>query len=472
MAQGKIWAQVKGTKPANKTNWDGWVNALTGIGTVKDKSRASAFYRCGFLPDQLLTALFNENDLAATIVEELPKDMFRAGYELEGLEDPQPLVNAANLLKADRKMFEALLWGRLYGGAILVMGLNDGQDPSMPLNEKRIKSLDFLAVYDKRYIVPESKYEDSRKPNFGEVSVYRIVTGLNAGVLVHESRVIRFEGVTCDYETRLQLNGWTPSVLQRTYDSLRAFDSGFNSVNALMQDASQAVYKIKDMINMLASDGQAFLDRMKLADTTRSVMNAVLLDADGEDFQRIPTTFTGLPDTLDRFMMRLAAAAKMPVSKLFGRGAQGMNATGEGDAQEWEKQVASAQKNELKPQQLRFYKLLAKAIGIKGAEDLDICHNPLREMTPKETAELQKMRADADVAYVNAGVLLPENVALTLTEMYPSIDAAAVEKSMAVEISFMTDPAVKEKERGLSEEKDESSSEATSGQGVAAEEND
>jgi len=67
---------------------------------------------------------------------------------------------------------------------------------------------------------------------------------------------------------------------------------------------------------------------------------------------------------------------------------------------------------ELKPKVLAFLRVLARSLGI-AVDGLDVTFPPLWSMSDKEQAELRKTVADTDVAYINAGVLLPEEVALS-----------------------------------------------------------
>ena len=54
--------------------------------------------------------------------------------------------------------------------------------------------------------------------------------------------------------------------------------------------------------------------RMELVDMSRSISRSILLDAEDEDFRRDPYSFGGIPQVLEKMMLRLAAAARIPVS--------------------------------------------------------------------------------------------------------------------------------------------------------------
>jgi uncharacterized protein len=106
-------------------------------------------------------------------------------------------------------------------------------------------------------------------------------------------------------------------------------------------------------------------------------------------------------------MLRLAAAARMPVSLLMGQAPAGMNATGESDTRFFYDHVC-AEQEALKPKLEGLVKILA------GDEDIRVSIDfpALWQMTDREKAELRRMEAETDRIYLQEGVLLPEEVAI------------------------------------------------------------
>ena len=82
---------------------------------------------------------------------------------------------------------------------------------------------------------------------------------------------------------------------------------------------------------------------------------------DGEEFERSPTTFTGIPELLDRYMLRLAADFDMPETELFRSAPQGLNATGENERKKWFDSLGGFQTTDIAPPLKRFYHLLSLA---------------------------------------------------------------------------------------------------------------
>lgn len=434
-----------------KTRGDGWQNTFTGFGTTRDKTQGSKFIGDFLVSDTELSAMFHGDDVAARMVLTGPTEMFRRGYELsvgDSAEDAEPLRDKAETLGLDNQTLEGLIWGGLYGGAVMIVGADDGLDPVKPLNEKGIRSVRYLNVIDRRFIYPLKYYDDPFQPNFGKPQIYQLTNpiGRTTSAQVHESRLIRFDGAITDLLKRRQLAGWTMSVLQRPYQVIRDFTSTYQSVANLVSDASQGVFKIQGLLDMVASNEmQNVATRMAMVDMLRSSARAVVLDADAESFERTTTTFTGLPDVIDRFMMRLSAASdpQIPVTILMGRSPAGMNATGDADFRAFYDALASRQEKVLRPILQRLYRILAlaKDSGV-SADDVDISFRPLWEPTDTEQATIEKTIGDRDVAYITAGVLTAEEVAKSRFgkgewSMHTEIDVEARDRAMAAELDLM-----------------------------------
>lgn len=402
---------------------DNWQNVLTGLGTSRDKTVFGRFVALQPINEVELTSLYHENDTAKRVVALKPQEMMRKGFEVN-IEDDTEASSAVGQklrdLRAGQRLRDGMIWGRLYGGAAMIVGADDGGASEEPLDETRIKSVEFLHVVDKRYLVPESYFEDPLSKDFGEPQAYRVITRRGTtNVVIHRSRLLFFGGAHTSDEERDRLGGWDHSVLRHVYDPLRQFDSVWKAAEHLVSDASQAVFKIQGLLDMIAGGQKDVLaTRMTLVDMSRSVARAILLDADGgEEFSREATSFTDAATMVDKFMLRLASAAETPVTILMGQSPAGMNATGESDFRWFYDTIATAQKNDLQPEVERLVRILmlAKDGPTKGAEPdvWSIKWAPLWQPTPSEQAELEKEAAEKDKIYIDSQVLLPEEVALS-----------------------------------------------------------
>jgi len=399
---------------------DSWLNITSGIG--QGLKGTFAFTRDTALTDTELEDIFDGDSFGARVVDAVPEQGLRQGLEvtLGDAAAESALAAAWQRHDAEAKLGEAWTWARLYGGAVLFVGANDGVDPSLPLSPRAIRSIDFLTVLDKRELSPASWNGDAGTDAFGEPETYRFSRTGGSKVdtsVVHASRLIRFDGALTSRRRRHERQGWANSELQRVYARLQAFNGAYEGVATLLQDASQGVFKIKDLYGMMAGDKDDLVKRrMALMDAGRSMARAILVDADEEDFTRVEASFAGIPDTLDRFLILLAGASGIPATILMGQSPAGMNATGESDTRNWYDRVRSKQTKELIPRATRLARLfcLAKDGPTNGVVPAGLAVEcpSLYQLTPAETATLRKTTADTDAVYITNQVLTPEEVAL------------------------------------------------------------
>lgn len=388
-------------------------NNFLGYGTGRDKLAYSSFSALDALHDPELDALYYSDDVGSRIVNLLPSEMLRAGYTLvaKDQEAARALQEKGKKVGLDEAFLRAMQWGRLRGGAAILIGAIDGAtDLSQPLNVKKVREVRYLNVLDRRRISALRWQEDPLLPRYNQPESYTVGTNTSSQT-VHASRLITFCGVPeTDPIMRRALNGWTHSALQRPYDVLRKFAMAYESASQLIADASQGVWKIENLLDAIANNKDELMARMQLADMTRSAGRAIMVDAQTEDFTRVATPMGGVGDILDRLQQRLAAAAEMPVTVLMGRSPAGQNATGDSDFRSLYGNVKSKQVNELKPQLLVAYNILAAG---NAPEGLDIEFNPLWEQTAEEEARTNNLNAQSDKIYsVDIGAIGPEQIAL------------------------------------------------------------
>lgn len=441
---------------AKRVRRDGWVNTITGLGmSTRDKSTSTAFYRASALSDNELDALFNDNDLAETIVSAIVDDALRQGIDIETDENEdddqaKELRQRLESLDAVAAFAQAASMGRLFGGAAIYPVLDDGSDPSEPLDLSRVRAVYSLAVLDRRQLSPLKWYADPSTGKLGKVEQYMLT--LDGGVsysspIVHESRLALFGGLRTTRTRKSELGGWDRSALQPVYDVLRQSGASFDGVMQLMADLSQAVWKVRGLMEMIAAGQEETMRaRMEAVELARSAFRAIILDSEGEEFERKGTPLGGIDVLVDRMWQRLAAAARMPVTRLFGMSPAGLNATGESDARNWYDQVKAFQTLSLAPRATWLVQLIAASMGDAEPARWRACFPSLWQPTAMEQATLEKAVADKDKAYIDAGVLLPEEVTLSRFgsgkfSAATKVDVALRQKLLEAEMQKSMEPA-------------------------------
>ena len=405
---------------------DGWNNILTGLGIKGRDKRMSSDFRYERVYKNEVEELYGCDDMGEKAVDFLPEEMQREGFEIKhNLEDEtlsDQMLGKYEDLEGTVEFDRGLKWARLYGGAGIIMGIKDGQDPAEPVDEKRIQSIEFLNTLHRWELHPLSTsiQRDPTKPMFGFPEQYRINPevggGENSTITVHHSRILRFDGARLPKNLFIRNNYWHDSVLNRFKNPLRNFQTGHDSAATLLHDFAQAVFKIKNLTEMIASEGgdQLVQKRMELVDACRSVVNAIIIE-DGEEFERKVTSLQGLPEMLGKIEQRLVQASKMPHTVLLGEGPGGLGATGDSQKTDWFDYVARQQEINYKPQLEKFFRycFLAKDGPTKGREPetWSIEFNPLWQMDQKEQADVDLKNAQADALYIDRAVLDPDEVA-------------------------------------------------------------
>lgn len=409
----------------------GWINSLTGRGDPeRDKGAANAWIGGVLMQPETLRSLYTFNALSRAICNALSEWALRNGWDLtldrdavESKKIEAGVRTRVAELGAHESLLRAGIWGQTFGGGLILVGADDGRSTRQPLDEQNIKTIRFLRVVPRSLVRHHEVYSNPELAKYGETATYEVrerATGLAGApaTIWHESRVIFFPGPTTDDETRLENEGWDQSILDVVVNTLSKHDAMWDNVGAAVEDASQGVWKIKDLALAASTGlGDKIEARMKLADKARSMFRSMLLDADKEDFQYVHRDFGGVSDLLGQSAVRTAAAAQMPVTVLMGQSPAGLNATGDSDLELWYARVGAYQTGVAVSRVERLVRLilLSKDGPTEGIEpdSWAVKLADPRSLTPMQRAELRARQAQVDGQMISAKVLTPEEVAIS-----------------------------------------------------------
>lgn len=432
------YASARGVLHAIRTmRRDGWQNDISRMGGKGDPSKATGFTANARLSDAVLSALYSDNALAKRIVRELPASCFRRGVDVTlTATDGKDTGLEKEMLK--ERLVELDLFGnfvegesmaRLFGGAVLVAGLNDGNPSDAPLDIERLQSVPHLTVVDRRYAIPVDWYDapgDEYLSTYGTPKLYALFAPSDSGrgrteyARVHASRTIRFDGAPTTLERRINNLGWGDSVFQSLYEILADDANTWGSVNRLIGEAAQGVMRLKGLIAALASKSgrEAMTARADYFDLMRNIARTIFVDADsGEDYRRDQITFSGLSDLLDKHMLRVCSATEYPATVLYGRSPAGLAATGENELKQYNVRLRAAQESYVpKVTKLIRWVVSAKDFGSKTSLAVGVKFPSLWDLTDKEVSEKRKLDAEADKVCIDSDMYLPEEVALARAE--------------------------------------------------------
>lgn len=391
---------------------DAWKNILTAVGTARDKREAGEF-DLDPVSYQEAYDLWRGDDIAKRIIEALPKDGLRRGFDVK-FDDKDQAEKSERALKNlgfARKFVLAGQTERAYGGAAIYPVINDSNsDLANPFDEESAQMPIGMRLYEPRELYPVSYYEAPTDAKWGEVEIWRIQpiysrAGAPDPTEIHESRLIIFPGIRV---SRAQpsgcAQGWGDSVLTVVRNVLRDYNLSWGAAILLLQEIKVGIFKMNKLGDLIEADkDDVVADRMMQVDLGKSIANSITIDKE-DDYEIVTTPLTGASDILSKFEVRMGAAADMPVTKLLGQSPAGMNATGESDITIWDDNVMGWQ-DEHMPQMeqgVRFV-LLANdgPTGGKEPENWSAEFRPLRTPTPKEQADLRYTVAQTDEIYYN-----------------------------------------------------------------------
>ena len=375
--------------------------------------------------------IYADDGLGARIVDLLPEDMMKQGWhyvfenEKEGFDNYSKIYNRVfKEIRANYKIAQALKWARLYGGALILLGVYDGESLDQPLNLNKIKNFENLKIIPRNNVMYGTMefQMNPELPHYGQVEYYPVT--FYAGrqyqmQRVHYSRVIEIKGIEIPSSEAslipMEFRYWGLSVFQRIQDRLKELGSSFSSLANLLNELTIGMYKFKVLAQIMSSDdgGELVQKRLQAMDLMKSVFHSVLLDTD-ESFERDTLSFGGVSDVMYQFMMMTSAATGYPMTKLFGISPGGLNSTGEADMYQYYDMVKAKQETELLPIIERLVKIISEWQNIPEPE---IVFNPLEQMTEKEQAELEAKKADSEYkkmqtyqGYIDMGIMSPEIV--------------------------------------------------------------
>ena len=139
-------------KAAGGVVMDGLENVLTGMGIAGRDSSLTAFYRWRRLTYRQVEQFHDASYIAQIVCDKVParatkKWLTHVVPEKQGGSDMvAKLVDEDDRLDAKAKFRKAISWARLYGGAMMLLVVDDGKDLKEPLELESINKLQNLVI--------------------------------------------------------------------------------------------------------------------------------------------------------------------------------------------------------------------------------------------------------------------------------------------------------------------------------------
>ncbi len=355
-----------------------------------------------------LEEIYRANGIGKRIVDILVEDATRGFIDCDA-----DLMQELKRLKAKQMITDAGCFGRLFGGALLVAFVDDYQDHAQPLNLKTINKIDSLRVYDRWQATYTSldlnmdvNSEFFNQPEYFTLALQNYEHTL---LRVHRSRCFIFGGERTTNFSKFHNLQWEYPILNKVHKALFNYLHAQESTISILEDFVQTIFKM-DGLSMKFSGGSEdqiqmrmdFLNYAKKFGTT----NILLMDKDGEDYEKKASNMGGYSDALDRISEYLCAVSGIPATRLFGRSPSGLNSTGQGDMQNYYDSVRGYRSDSIEPCIDWLIQIIAAQKSWKGkTSNLHWEFPSLTAPTEIEKADIAEKYAKIDLMYANANAI-------------------------------------------------------------------
>jgi len=401
---------------------DGLANALTGMGTGRDKSRHTSTQPIVFLTQEELENLYGEW-ICRRIIDVVAEQSTRKGYKVLFGGDGAKAEEVAGIeqIIEDLYILEHFMLAsknaRLYGGAVILLYIDDGREADQPVDKRNIRAIEGLEVLDRWQIAPVINEENLY--DYSKATYYQIISGdlIQQPQLqkIHKDRILRFDGEWLPYRIRQRNYGWGMSSLQTVYDSFRHYWTGLNSAATVLVEFDVFVHKLRGLSQMLAAGKESDVrQRLVLNDMSKSIYRGYVIDAEREELDYVTRNLSGIGDVLEKLRVDIIGASQIPHTILFGESPSGLGATGRSEERDFAKFLGDYQAAHYKrPLQKLMEMIMLSKSGPTGGElpeSWRVSFNDLFELNEREKADVRARVAAVDGRMLQLGVLHPQEV--------------------------------------------------------------
>lgn len=379
----------------------------------RDKIASTRYYDTLLSDDQLLHA-FRNSWIARKAVTIPALDACRKWRNWQADQaDITRLEATEKRLGLQQKVLQCKTLARLWGGAAIVIGV-DGQSPDQPFDPESVgkDKLAYLTVMSRRELVAGEMDQDPLNEWYGRPKDYQVSNG-RAFSQVHPSRIVYQVGEF--HPDPLLVTGpnvgWGDSTLQVIYSAMVNSDATNANIASLIFEASVDVIAVPELMEHMSSAPyrQKLLDRFTLAAAGKSINKTLLLDGE-EVFTTHAKSFANLDNLMQQFILFVAGAADIPLTRFLGQSPAGMSSTGDGDMKNYHDRIQSIQTLDIQPSLWRLDEALIRSSLGKRPDEMFYTWAPLEQMSEKEKAEIAKLQAETVNIITGTGLFMQEEL--------------------------------------------------------------
>lgn len=391
---------------------DGLYSALSGLGTTSDPTTANRYWFAP-LTQYEIEAAYRGSGMMRKAIRIRVLDKVRAGRDWQAEADQITAIEKEEKrLGLKQALYQAELFRALGGGAII---LGVPGEPSQPVPATIGKGkLAFLQVLNRWQLQGRDWITDPTQEGYGGPAMWSVTTTTGL-VDIHPSRVVAFRG-----EPLPNLIGsadedvfWGESRIEHMLGAVQNSDTAQQAFSALITKARSTIVGIPELSDHLATAEGKTLLRTRISEMVRleSMFNAIIRDAGdgtpgaGETIEHRQVVWNGIRDVMFALASFVAAMADVPVTRLLGTAAEGMNASGDSQQRDYRKSIEADQELTLEPCLERIdAALIPSALGNRPPE-IWWQFAPIDAPTEKEVAEIFKLMMEGVEKLQNTGAI-------------------------------------------------------------------
>lgn len=415
----------------------------------------------GFIGWQMC-ALLSQHWLVDKACSMPARDATRNGYEVVTVDGDKLDDESAKLLKKYDKMYRVkwnaeqfVRMGRVFGIRIAMFKVQS-DDPhyyEYPFNIDGVErgSYKGIAQIDPYWCAPLLNSATTSDPT--SIHFYDPDYWIIGDTKVHRSHLCIFRTPEApDILKPMYLYGGVPvpqQIMERVYAAERTANEG-----PMLAESKRTNVWLTDMAAFQTAGDDA-ITRMNDWVKYRDNYGIKLGDKEADQFQQFETSLGDLDSVIMTQYQLVAAAARVPSTKLLGTSPKGFNATGEYEEASYHEELESLQEHDLTPLLERHHMLVMKSFG-KSDTETTVEWQPLDAPTSKEVAETNLIKAQAGLALVQSGAITGEDerqrVATDPESGYSQMGNEASDDELLADLELSPDAAEAAERLGIGDE--------------------
>lgn len=268
------------------------------------------------------------------------------------------------------------------------------------------RPLDRIAIVEPMWSYPGVyDAQNPLAPNF-----YKPETWYVSGRIVHASRLLTMVGHEMPNMLKPVYAFGGVSLTQMCKPYVDNWLRARQSVSDLLHSFSIMV--LKTDMNQVLQGGPAdtLFKRVDFHIRTRDNRGLQVIDKNSEDFTNVSAPISGIDHLQAQALEQISSISGIPLVILLGITPSGLNASSEGEIRVFYDKILAFNNRVVRPVLETILEVVQLSLFGEIDPEITFEFNPLWEMSDKDKADIRKADAEADVGYVNAGAVDPDEV--------------------------------------------------------------